>query len=87
MLCYSHGSLTRRKIRDTAVYKGFQMPLKACAYRKKGDDAFALRKLNAVQLVRGVCGANTRAYLVQVGDRRGTCLLVVQIPAKGGLCL
>ena len=29
----------------------------------------------------GVCGAKTRAYLVQVSDQRGTCL--VEKPAKG----
>ena len=61
------------------------MPLKACAYRKKGDECFCLAELNAAQFVRGECGTNTRAYLVQVSDGRGTCL--VEKPAKGGLCL
>ena len=55
-----------------------------CVY-EKGVDVFASRNVNAVQFVRGVCGTNTRAYLVQVSDQRGTCL--VEIPAKGGLCL
>ena len=36
LLWYSPGSLTRHKIWDTAGYKGLRMPLKACAYRKKG---------------------------------------------------
>ena len=36
MLWYSPGSLTGRNIWDTDGYKGFGMPLKACAYRKKG---------------------------------------------------
>ena len=61
------------------------MPLKACAYREKRDDAFASRELNAIRLVRGVCGNNTRAHLVQVSDQRGTRL--AERPAKGGLCL
>ena len=30
-------------------------------------------------------GTKTKAYLVQVSDQRGTCL--VETPAKGGLCL
>ena len=60
LLWYSPGSLTRRKIWDTA-------------------------ELNAIQFVRGVCGTNTSAYLVQVSDQRGTCL--VEKPAKGDLCL
>ena len=35
---------------DTDGYKGFHMPLKACMYRKKGDDAFFHpAELNAVQ--------------------------------------
>ena len=60
------------------------MPLKAFAYnRKKG----MLTELNAVQFVRGVCGAKTRAYylVVQVSDQRGSCL--VERPARDGLCL
>ena len=36
VLWYSPGSLERPIIWDTARYKGFYMPLKACAYRKKG---------------------------------------------------
>ena len=36
VLWYSRRSLKRRKIWDVAGYKGFHMPLKACAYRKKG---------------------------------------------------
>ena len=51
------------------------MPLKACVYRKKGMVILPLGELNAIQLVRGVCGTTTRAYyLVQVSDQRGTCL-------------
>ena len=41
--------------------------------------------MNAIQFVHGVCGTNTRAYLVKVSDQRGTGL--VEKPAKGGLCL
>ena len=37
------------------------------------------------QFVRGVCGTKTRAYLVQVSDQRGTCL--VEKSAKGCMCL
>ena len=59
------------------------MSLKACAYRKKG--MLLLRGIAHRQFIHGVCGANTRAYLVQVSDQRGTCL--VERPAKGGLCL
>ena len=62
--------------------QGFHMQLKACAYRKK-EIMFCLLRLNAIQFFRGVCGTNTRAYLVQVSDQRGTCL--VEKPAKGGL--
>ena len=36
MLWYYPGGLTRRKILDMAGYKGFHMPLKAYAYRKRG---------------------------------------------------
>ena len=39
------------------------MPVKACAYRKKGM-VLCLAELNAIQFVRGVCGTKTRAYLV-----------------------
>ena len=46
---------------------------------------FSRAELHAIQFVRGVCGANTRAYLVQASDQRGTCL--VETPAKCGLCL
>ena len=35
VLLHSNGSLTRRKIFGTIGYKGFDMPLEACAYRKK----------------------------------------------------
>ena len=64
------------------------MPLTACAYRKKGDDAFASRISNnafSSSVVRGVSGTITRACLVQVSDQRGTCLVAGH--AKGGLCL
>ena len=47
------------------------MPLKACAYRKKGMMLLPRAELHAVQFVRGVCGTNTRAYLVQVSGQRG----------------
>ena len=62
------------------------MPLKACAYRKKGMPPL-LRGFARVQFVRGVSRTNTRAYylVVQVSDERGTCL--VEKPAKSGLCL
>ena len=36
VLVHSNGSLTRRNIFGKIIYKGFYMPLKACAYRKKG---------------------------------------------------
>ena len=81
MLWYSPGSLTRRKIWDMAGHKGFYMSLKACAYRKKGDDAFASRNRTLFQFVRGECGTSTRAYLAQASDQRETCL--VDKPAKG----
>ena len=75
MLWHSPGSQTRRNIWDTRLgIKGFHMPLKACAYRKKGMMILPLGKLNAIQFVRGVCGTKIRAYLVQVSDQRGTCL-------------
>ena len=38
-----------------------------------------------LQFVRGECGTNTGACLVQLSDQRGTCL--VEKSAKGGLCL
>ena len=84
MLWYCHGRLKRRIIWDTARYKGFHMPLKACAYRKKGMMLLP-RGFARGQFVRGVCGTKTRAYLVQVSDQRGTCL--VEKPAKGCMCL
>ena len=57
------------------------MPLKACAYRKKGMMFFfRLAELNAFQFVRCVCGAKRRAYLVRVSDQRGPCL--VEKPEK-----
>ena len=62
----------------------FHTPLKACAYRKKGIVPL-LREFARVQFFRGVCGTNARAYLVEVSDWRGTCL--VERPEKGGLCL
>ena len=43
------------------------------------------RGIARVQFVRGVYATNTRAYLVQASDQRGTCL--VERPAKGGPCL
>ena len=64
--------------------KGFRMPLKARACRKKG----------MMLLIHGIARCSvrpwrvwnyTRAYLVQESDQRGTCL--VEILAKGGLCL
>ena len=60
------------------------MPLKACAHIKKRMMP-VLRGIARVQFGRGVCGTNTRAYLVQASDQRGTCL--VEIPAKGTLRL
>ena len=59
------------------------MPLKACAYRKKGMillpsgiERYSVRPWRVV-------GTNTRrAYLVQVSGQRGTCL--VEKPAKKG---
>ena len=60
------------------------MPLKACPIGKRVW-CFFLAELHAIQFVRGVCGTNTRAYLVQVSDQRRTCL--VEKPAKDGLCL
>ena len=45
-----------------------------------------LRGIARVQFVRGVRETNPRAnYLLQVSDKRGTCL--VERSAKGGLCL
>ena len=40
-LCFFPGSLTRRTIWDTAGYKGFHMPLKACAYSEGHCDFFS----------------------------------------------
>ena len=51
----------------------FHMPLKACAYRKRGM-MLLLRGFARDQFIRGVCAINTRAYLVRVSDQRGTCL-------------
>ena len=65
--------------------KGFHMPLRQVRIGRKMGWWFYLAELNAFQFVRGVCGTNTRAYLVQVSDQRGTCL--GEKPAKGGLCL
>ena len=76
--------LTRRKIWDTAGYIKVSHAFEACAYRKKGVMLLP-RGMNAIQFVRGVCGTNTRACLVQVSDQRGICL--VEKPAKGGVCL
>ena len=44
-----------------------------------------LREFARVQFVRGVCGTNTRVYLVQGSDQREICL--AEKPAKRGLCL
>ena len=41
---------------------------------KKGR-CLCLADEQRVQFVRGVLGTNTRAYLVQVSDQRGTCLI------------
>ena len=52
--------------------------------RKKGT-VLLLRGIARVHFVRGVCGTNARAYLIQqVNDQRGTCLLIVERPAKKG---
>ena len=58
------------------------MPLKECAYRKREMLLF-LREFARVQFVRDVSGSNTRAYLVQVSDQHGTCLVARH--AKRGL--
>ena len=46
--------------------------------------------LRAVQLVRGMCGTEIQESLLssstKVCDQRGTCLVIVEKPAKGGLC-
>ena len=50
MLWHPRGSLTRGVTYEIRLgIKGFHMPLKACAYRKKGDG-----ELNAIQFVLGV---------------------------------
>ena len=64
--------------------KGFDPPLKACAYTKKGI-VLLPRGIARVQFVRGLCGTHARVYLVQVSDHRGTCL--EDKPTKCGLCL
>ena len=65
LLWYCTGSLTRRTIWDTAIrldIKGFHMPLKACAYRKKGMLLLPRGIERYYQFIRGVCGTNTRAF-------------------------
>ena len=88
VLWHSPGSLTRRKIWDTAGHKRVSHAFEGMYVRigKRGR-CFCLAELNAIQFVRGVCGIGKRDYQVQVSDQRGTCRVEKPKPAKGGLCL
>ena len=85
LLWYCPGSLARRKVWDTAGYKRVSHAFEGMCVWEKEDDAFASRSCTLFSSNVACVELNTRAYLVQVSDQRGTCL--VENPAKGDLCL
>ena len=51
---------------------------------RMGKRGICFADLHTVSSYPWLCGTNARAYIVQVSDQRGTC--IVDRLAKGGLC-